>query len=93
MQSFTLTRTDGLEYRFVPRNSSGTPAEYIRTDNADLTIGWEPGWGWCARDPGSGRIAGMSLDLPAALQGGQPPRGRWVSAKGETSYVYELRYE
>ena len=93
LSSFTLSRSDGTQYRFVPHNSGGAQGTYMRTDRPDLTIGWDPAWGWCARDGQTGRLAGVSFDLPAALQGPQPPVGRWVSAKGCKSYLYELRYD
>lgn len=97
MAQFTLNRPDGLTYRFVPKPGAGANLGrvdcYMREDRPELTIGWEPGWGWCARDPETGLLAGISADLPPALQGCRPPVGRWLSAKGDRSYVYELRYE
>ncbi|MEM8654350.1 MAG: hypothetical protein AAGF36_06360 [Pseudomonadota bacterium] len=86
-QSFELRRRlDGLVYRFE-RDVDGV---YHRQDRRDLTILWECDLGWVARVPGTGLLAGRLWDLPVGAQDDSPAEGRWVSCKGDRSYVYDL---
>lgn len=80
-------RADGTTYRFVPAGTAhGYPA-YRRIDDAAL---------WCRRLPDFGwsvcTDAGQVLARPFAGAGWEelPPEGRWVSAKDERAYVYDL---
>ena len=87
MQEFELRRrSDGLVYHFA-RDGVGV---YRRTDRPEMTIQWDPQFGWVARDPETAELAGQPWGVPPAQQVRMPPEGAWVSCKGETSYVYDL---
>lgn len=86
-EAFELRRRSGrVVYRFV-RAAHGA---YVRTDTPRMTIRWEGAFGWSARDPDTGALAGRVWDVLPADQGPCPPEGQWVSCKGARSYVYDL---
>lgn len=88
MKTFTLKRhSDGYVYTFdrVGRHS------YVRRDNPEMRIDWEGPWGWLARLPKSGVVAGRPWEiLPQHQRETAPPEGIWISRKGGRSYVYDL---
>ncbi len=87
MQEFELRRrSDDLVYRFT-RDAVGV---YRRADRPELTIQWDPRFGWAAFDPDTYELAGLPWGVPPAAQVRQPPEGPWVSCKGARSYVYDL---
>ncbi|MFK7876870.1 MAG: hypothetical protein AB8B71_13990 [Paracoccaceae bacterium] len=86
-QEFELRRRcDDLVYRFT-RDGLGV---YRRADRPELTIQWDPHFGWAAFDPETEQLAGCAWGVPAAHHGRIPPAGPWVSCKGQKSYVYDL---
>ncbi len=88
-QEFELRRkSDGLIYRFA-RDRVGV---WRRSDRPELTIQWDPRFGWAAFDPDTVELAGLAWGVPAAEQGSGPPAGTWVSFKGAKSYAYDLVY-
>lgn len=90
---FELRRlSDDLVYSFVRATDPSGQTGYRREDRPDLWIVRTPDWGWIARDPQTGAIAGRSWETPPSSQGDHPPPGIWVSRKGEKSYVYDLIY-
>lgn len=90
MDRFELCRqSDGQTYVF----DRAGPGRFVRRDDPSLTIDWEGPWGWLARLPENGVVAGRPWEiLPAHQNAEAPPRGVWLSRKGERCYVYELTY-
>lgn len=88
MNQFHLHRlSDGLTYRF-DRFGRHT---FRRADDPAMTINWEGPWGWLARLPENGVVAGRPWDiLPAHQVDTAPPQGIWVSRKGNRCYAYRL---
>jgi hypothetical protein len=88
METFELRRTsDGRTYVF----KRAAPHLFCRSDNPAMTIGWEGPWGWLARMPDNGIVAGRPWEiLPQHQSETAPPRGVWISRKGAKSYVYDL---
>ena len=88
MDHFELHRdTDGAIYTFERK---GTHV-FQRSDDPKMTIVWEGPWGWVARLPENGVVAGRPWEiLPAHQRETAPPAGVWVSRKGTKSYVYHL---
>lgn len=88
MDRFELHRcADGLIYRFdrVGRHV------FARADDADMRIAWEGLWGWTARLPKSGVLAGRPWEtLPAFQVDTYPPQGIWISCREARSHVYTL---
>ena len=80
---------DGLIYDFSAQGKLNGRTAYKRSDG-DFWIAYDNAWGWCAKLPETGEIAGTSFDVPVCQQGDEPPEGCWVSRKGANSYVYEL---
>ncbi len=88
-QQFELRRqSDGLVYHFA-QDGIGV---FRRSDRPDLTIQWDPKFGWAAFDPASGELAGLAWGVSPNEQGSGPPAGTWVSYKEGRSYVYDLVY-
>lgn len=90
MQQFELHRlSDGHVYRFERVSAHS----FARLDNPEMRISWEGPWGWLARLPQSGEIAGRPWEiLPEHQQIARPPRGIWISRKGVRSHVYDLEF-
>ena len=88
MEKFELHRpADGLVYRFT---RTGRDA-FVRTDDPGMTIKWEGPWGWLARLPETGVVAGRPWEiLPQHQSQLAPPEGIWISRKGDRSHVYQL---
>ena len=82
-----VRRGDGLSYDFVLENDTqfGHPS-YRRTD-FDVYCRRLPDFGWCVVDP-DGRV--LSRPVDDAGLGELPPKGAWLSGKGERAYVYDL---
>ena len=89
MDRFELCRqSDGSRYIFERTG----PGRFARADNPAMTIDWEGPWGWVARQPGNGVVAGRPWDiLPVHQSSARPPMGVWISRKGGKSYVYDLK--
>ena len=87
MDRFELRRrSDGLVYEFA-RDGVGV---YRRADRPDLTIQWDPKFGWAALDPDTYELAGLAWGVPPGEQVHMPPAGPWISFKGSKSHVYDL---
>ena len=88
MDRFELYRQhEDLAYRF----ERDGPHSFARVDDASMKVVWEGPWGWVARLPVSGLVAGRPWEiLPAFQDPHRPPAGIWVSRKGAKSYVYTL---
>jgi hypothetical protein len=88
MDHFELRRqSDGLVYCFTRKDAHS----FVRADNPALTIAWEGPWGWLARLPESGEVAGRPWEmLPAHQTQAYPPEGVWISRKDGRSHVYRL---
>lgn len=82
-------RTDQSVYRFHHAKRADGQIGYRREDR-DLWIVRCARRGWIALDPDSGEVTGRPWDTMPADQGEAPPPGRWVSCKGDRSYVYDL---
>ena len=88
MERFELYRQDdGLTYTFERTG----PHCFARSDDSAMTIAWEGPWGWVARLPGNGVVAGRPWEiLPQHQREEEPPAGVWISRKDGKSYVYQL---
>lgn len=88
MNRFELLRpADGLVYVFDRTGPHG----FARADDPAMTINWEGPWGWLARLPGNGVVAGRPWEiLPQHQSADAPPTGVWISRKDDKSYVYQL---
>ena len=86
-----IRRSDGLIYRFAAHPDQSRT--YLRADRADLAITWEDALGWVMRDPTTGALTGRVWDIEVTDQPARPPAAVWVTAKGDKSYVYDLRYD
>lgn len=88
MDRFELRRhSDGMTYVF----DRAGPHSFIRQDDPAMTINWEGPWGWVARLPGNGVMAGRPWEiLPQHQREAAPPIGVWISRKDDKSYVYHL---
>lgn len=84
-----IRRMDGLIYRFAADPNAARV--YRRADRPDLAITWEDVLGWVMRDPLTGALTGRVWDIDAADQPAEPPATVWVTAKGDKSYIYDLR--
>lgn len=88
MDQFELHRlNDGLVYTFDRVNAHC----FARRDDPLMRISWEGPWGWLARMPQNGVVAGRPWEiLPQHQREAFPPCGVWISRKGDRSYVYQL---
>jgi len=88
MERFELRRqSDGHVYTF----DRTAQHRFIRRDRPELAIEWEGPWGWLARVPETGVVAGRPWEiLPEHQQALAPPEGIWISRKDEKSHVYQL---
>lgn len=88
MKTFTLQRqNDGLVYTF----DRACRHSFVRRDDPAMRIAWEGPWGWLARLPETGIVAGRPWEiLPQHQRDIAPPEGIWISRKGGRSYVYDL---
>lgn len=88
MDSFELQRSsDGLVYHFDRAGKD----HFLRRDDPRMAIQWEGPWGWLARLPETGIVAGRPWEiLPQHQSSLAPPEGIWISRKGDKSYVYQL---
>lgn len=88
MDRFDLRRrTDGVTYHF----ERSALRSFSRVDDPRMRIAWEGPWGWLARRPDTGEIAGRPWDiLPAHQSDLAPPQGLWISYKAQRSYAYDL---
>gem|GEM_PF-866469 len=78
-------RVDDLVYVFE-RQDDG---RYKRTDG-DHWIIKDPSLGWIAWDYQSKTVMGRPWSVMPMDQNDTPPKGEWVSKKGDKSYVYDL---
>ena len=62
-----------------------------RTD-MDLWVKFIPEIGWVVINA-SDEILSIPWIIPANKQGNLPPEGKWVSCKGDKSYVYDLVFD
>ena len=91
MACFTLIRrADGTRYRFF--RSAQSPHRFWREDRPDLAITWESAKGWVMRDPTSLDVTGQAWEPACSGPDRLPPEGRWVTAQGIKSYIYDLTY-
>lgn len=86
---------DNLEYHFHHQAGVAKDSVYVRSDKAvrvvyDFDFGWSI---WDEADPRHPRsLVGRAWDTPVRDQGDHPPKGIWVSRKGDKSYVYMLEH-
>ena len=82
MQEFELRRrSDGLVYHFA-RDGVGV---YRRTDRPEMTIQWDPQFGWVARDPETAELAGQPWGVPPAFDSARRER-RTISVRGPCAW-------
>jgi hypothetical protein len=74
-------------YKYEPE-----PTENVwkRTD-LDLWIKFVPKIGWACINENN-EVLSIPWLIPPDEQGNRPPEGKWVSCKGDKSYVYDLVY-
>ena len=74
-------------YRYELVNDSKQKL-WKRTDK-DLWVKFLPQIGWAGVNA-SDEVLSIPWSIPVANQGELPPEGKWVSCKGDKSYVYDV---
>jgi len=83
-------RIDGVVYYFHPCDPIGGKLSWKREDD-NIWITYVEGFGWVCIDTEK-VICGVPWTVPLNKMGELPPKGEWISKKGDKSYVYDLVY-